>query len=161
MQPPQPTAADLASFATYQAWFKRIAGFATPEAELRQTMESAADGSVGRSRTPPSVAQAVLEGMKKYTDIRAPALAIYADPHDLGPIFDPGRFTNNRDAAMHAALEAYSAYDAVSTEKQAKAFEEGVPGARVVRLPHANHVVLLSNEADVLREMRAFLATLK
>jgi non-heme chloroperoxidase len=27
-------------------------------------------------------------------------------------------------------------------------------------LPHANHYVFLSNEADVLREMNAFLATL-
>jgi pimeloyl-ACP methyl ester carboxylesterase len=43
---------------------------------------------------------------------------------------------------------------------QAKAFEEGVPSARVVRLPNANRMVFLSNEADVLREMKAFLAGL-
>jgi hypothetical protein len=42
--------------------------------------------------------------------------------------------------------------------RQAKAIEEGIPGARVVQLPRANHYVFLSNEADVLREMRAFLA---
>jgi pimeloyl-ACP methyl ester carboxylesterase len=41
-------------------------------------------------------------------------------------------------------------------ERQAKAIEDGVPSARVVRLPGANHYVFLSNEADVLREMRAF-----
>jgi hypothetical protein len=29
-----------------------------------------------------------------------------------------------------------------------------------VRLPRANHYVFLSNEADVLREMNAFLASL-
>jgi pimeloyl-ACP methyl ester carboxylesterase len=46
------------------------------------------------------------------------------------------------------------------TDEQAKAFESGVPSARVVQLPHANHCVFLSNEADVLREMRAFLAGL-
>ena len=40
------------------------------------------------------------------------------------------------------------------------AFKNGVPKARVVRLK-ANHVIFLSNEADVLREMRAFLAMLK
>jgi non-heme chloroperoxidase len=32
-----------------------------------------------------------------------------------------------------------------------------MPSARV-RLPHADHFVFLSNEADVLREMNAFLA---
>jgi hypothetical protein len=39
--------------------------------------------------------------------------------------------------------------------EQAKAFERGVPSARVVRLTHANHYVFKSNEAGVLREMRA------
>ena len=43
---------------------------------------------------------------------------------------------------------------------QAKAFETGVPTARVVRLPHADHHVFRSNEADVLREMNAFLKSL-
>jgi non-heme chloroperoxidase len=36
-----------------------------------------------------------------------------------------------------------------------------LPSARVVRLPGANHYVFLSNEADVLREMRAFLSRLQ
>jgi hypothetical protein len=36
-----------------------------------------------------------------------------------------------------------------------------VPTARIVRIPHANHYVFLSNEADVLREMDAFIAGLK
>jgi len=30
----------------------------------------------------------------------------------------------------------------------------------VVRIPHATHYVFRSNEADVLREMNAFIATL-
>jgi len=55
---------------------------------------------------------------------------------------------------------ALEANDAAQTEAQAKAFETGVLSARVVRLPHANHFVFLSNEADVLREMRAFFDTL-
>jgi len=41
-------------------------------------------------------------------------------------------------------------------DRQAKSIEDGLPGARVVKLPGANHYVYLSNEADVLREMRAF-----
>lgn len=47
-----------------------------------------------------------------------------------------------------------------STEAQAAAFEKGVPSARIVRLPHAHHYVFMSNESDVLREMRAFLKDL-
>ena len=46
-------------------------------------------------------------------------------------------------------------------EAQAKAFETGLPNARVVRIARANHYVFLSNEADVLREMETFIASLR
>jgi|SRR5579863_10153926 len=93
---------------------------------------------------------AIMQGMQKYTSIPVPALAIFAVPHDLGPLGGP-------DPAIRAANEAR---DEATTGAQAKAFEAGVPTARVVRLPHANHYVFQSNEADVLREMNAFLSGL-
>jgi pimeloyl-ACP methyl ester carboxylesterase len=46
-------------------------------------------------------------------------------------------------------------------ERQTKSIEDGVPSARVVRLPDAHHYLFLSNEAEVLREMRAFLGRLR
>lgn len=98
----------------------------------------------------PEVAQAIQAGEQKYTNISVPILAIYAVPHDLGPL--PGV-----DAMARAAFEAS---DEATTGAQAKAFESGVPSARVVRLPHANHFIFFSNEADVLREMNAFLGSL-
>jgi hypothetical protein len=36
----------------------------------------------------------------------------------------------------------------------------GVPGATIVELPGANLYMFLSNEADVMRELRAFAASL-
>jgi non-heme chloroperoxidase len=99
----------------------------------------------------PSAAAAIQAGLQKFTDIRAPALAIYAVPHDLGP----AAFRGNEPAKA-----AFEARDATGTEAQAKVFESGVPSARVVRLPRANHFVFLSHEADVLREMQSFLASL-
>lgn len=39
----------------------------------------------------------------------------------------------------------------------AKAFEKGLPSAKVTWLAHADHFVFRSNEADVLREMNAFI----
>src|ERR1039457_1022648 len=94
----------------------------------------------------PAPAQAIMAGQQKYTDIRVPVLAIYAVPHDRGA-------SAQNDPAARAAAEAA---DAARTEAQAKAFEKGVPSARVVRIAHANHFVFVSNEADVLREMNAF-----
>jgi pimeloyl-ACP methyl ester carboxylesterase len=40
---------------------------------------------------------------------------------------------------------------------QASAIESGLPSARIVKLPNANHYVFRSNEADVLREINDFL----
>lgn len=98
----------------------------------------------------PAAAQAIMAGVQKYTNIPVPILAIYALPHDLGPAI-------GNDPSARAAFEAR---DEASTGAQAKAFENGIHSARVVRLPHANHYVFRSNEADVLREMNAFLGSL-
>ena len=102
------------------------------------------------STSMPVTFQAIQTGEQKYTNIPVPILAIYAVPHDLGPL--PGV-----DATARAAFEAS---DEAETGAQAKAFESGVPSARVVRLPHANHYVFFSNETDVLREMNTFLGSL-
>ncbi len=89
-------------------------------------------------------------GEQKYTEIKAPALAIFADPHDPGP-------TPEYSAAQRAAIVKY---DLDTTTAQANAFEAGVPSAHVVRIQNADHFVYKSNEADVLREMNAFIAKL-
>lgn len=95
--------------------------------------------------------QAIMAGEQKYTNIPVPTLAIFAVPHELGS-------NAGNDPSVRAALDAR---DEAWAGAQAKAFESGVPSARVVRLPHANHYVFRSNEADVLREMNAFLRTLQ
>jgi non-heme chloroperoxidase len=150
LTPPVPTAADRESFEAFQAWQKRVYGNASPEAQLRQYYDSTPEGHVGQVHTKDSVPEAIIAGGQKYTDLHVPILAIFAVPHDLG------LFANN-DPVARAAFEAR---DAASTEAQVKAFKTGVPSARIVLLPRANHAVFMSNEADVLREMRAFLTDL-
>jgi len=59
-----------------------------------------------------------------------------------------------------AAKSLSEGLDALTT-RQAKVFEEGVPTAHVVRLRGADHYVYLSNEPDVLREMKAFRSTIR
>jgi non-heme chloroperoxidase len=90
----------------------------------------------------------IMAGMQRYTKIPVPVLAVYALPHDPGP-------------AATAAMRTQMEQDDAKAEAQAKAFESGVPTAHVVRIPRANHYVFLSNEADVLREMDAFIGGLK
>ena len=156
-QPPPPGESDLASFSALQKYYVRVLGFTFPEAELRRRWNSTPDGRVGKERDFPGSAtlMAVLAGIKKYTDIPVPALVIFAIPHGQGTWVD-----NSMDPKVREAAKAYSAALVVLTDRQAKAFENGVAAARVVKLPGAHHYVYLSNEADVLREMRAFLVGL-
>jgi len=98
----------------------------------------------------------MLEGMKKYADIPVSALVIFAIPHAQAKWVN-----DSTDPKVREAAKAYSAADLVLTTRQAKVFEDGVPTAHVVRLRGADHYVYLSNEADVLREMKSFLSTLR
>ena len=156
-QPPPPGDADLASFSALQKYYERVNGFQFPEAELRLQRESTPAGRVGKGRSLPGGAlfMPLMMGTKKYTEIPAPALIIFANPHSQGAWVD-----NNTDPSVQTAAKAYSTALVALTERQEKAVENGVPTAHVITLPGANHYVFLSNEADVLREMRAFLAGL-
>jgi pimeloyl-ACP methyl ester carboxylesterase/ATP-dependent Clp protease adapter protein ClpS len=78
---------------------------------------------------------AMVRGSQKYTHVPVPALAIFAIPEEA----DPGR------------------PEPIGTEAIADAFAVAMPSARVVKLYGATHFVHVSNEADVLAEMRTFL----
>lgn len=41
------------------------------------------------------------------------------------------------------------------------ASERGIPGSRVIRIPHANHCVFRSHDAEMLREVVAFIDGLR
>jgi len=108
--------------------------FTLPEAERRQPQGLR------------SAAQAIIAGGKQFTDINVPALAIFASPHDIGAASpDP----------------TFDKFDEAVTERQARAFERGVPGARVLRWPHASHYLFLTREADVIQEINAFVGPLR
>lgn len=145
---PKPTASDLESFEKLRLWQERVYGAAVPEAELRQIFESTPAGHLGGYK--PDKALAVFWGRQKYTKIPVPVLAIFAIPQDLGPFL-------NSDPVARAAFDAKNI---AVKEPRIKAFENGVPSARVVRLQHANHYIFISNEADVLREMHTFIKSL-
>lgn len=154
-QPPSPSESDLASLNALQQYYLRVLGFTYPEAEVRQQWDSTSDGRLGKQRDFPGYAT-LMAGMKKFNDIPVPALVIFGIPHGQGKWVD-----NSTDPKVCEAAKAYSAALTALTESQAKAVESGVPTARVVRLRGAHHYVYLSNEADVLREMRSFLSGLR
>jgi pimeloyl-ACP methyl ester carboxylesterase len=156
-QPPSPGKADFASFSALAEYYERVNGFRFPEAELRQQHISIPGGGVGKQRNFPGAAlfMPLLTGPRKFISIPVPALVIFANPHGLGTWVE-----GSTDPALRTAAKSYSSALAALTERQEKAVENGVPTAHVVTLPGANHYAFLSNEADVIREMRAFLSAL-
>lgn len=118
---------------------------------LKQT-ESASDSPPPPPGLPMFHAMAaVMRAVQIFSSVRSPMLAIYAAPHDM-------RQASGGDPAKQATLEAS---DLARGKEQAKAVQAANPSAHVVLLPHADHFVFRSNEADVLREMKAFIATLE
>ena len=123
-------------------------------AETEKEMASMPDHPRPSSPPPSSpsdaIPLAIIAGEQKYTKIDVPILAIFADPHDFGQEF-------KKDPAARAAAVAD---DLASTTAQAKAFQSGIPSAHVILLPNASHYVFKSNEAEVIRDMNAFLMKL-
>lgn len=99
---------------------------------------------------PSSIGIAIGKGRQKFTEIHAPVLAVFADPHDYGPLY-------KNDPDKRAAVIAN---DLAMTSAQADAFQAGVPSAKVIRIPNANHFIFRSNEAEVVHAMNTFLAGL-
>ena len=65
-----------------------------------------------------------------------------------------------RSDQERAALRQYFAAEQALSRRGQQDLRAAVPTARIVELTFANPFLFLSNEADVLREIRAFAATL-
>lgn len=92
------------------------------------------------------IAAAIQRGEQAYRGVKCAVLAIFAVPHNFGP-------SAPKDPTLIAERNARDL-------AQVEAFQAGNPGAKVVRLPNADHFVFYSNEADVLREVNAFISNL-
>jgi len=99
-----------------------------------------------RAARPPELAipNAIFLGERKFASLSGNILAVFAVPHDFACSPTP-----------EAKAEAQA--DTASQSAQADAFQAAVPAARVVRLRCASHFVWRTHEAQVAREMNAFM----
>lgn len=122
-----------------------------PEGERRQMAERPLD---------PVIRKAIVEDNRvrpNYAGIRVPVLAIYRAVTMKQTLKDYPPKNEQERAALN---QAYAGRRAILSKWQGDLLA-GVPTARVVELPEANLYMFLSNEADILREVRAFAATLQ
>jgi hypothetical protein len=92
-----------------------------------------------------------------YTGIRVPVLAIYQAQIPFEEVAKQFDIRNEEERA--ALRQEYEATRAMYTRWQQDLLA-AVPTARIVKLPGANLYMFLSNEADIIRELRAFAASL-
>jgi non-heme chloroperoxidase len=151
----KPDASDLRSFQAFHDFKVRQNGFEYPEAQLRASFDQNPDGSVGSYNTADKVHNAIGKGAlpRDYSRIRVPILALFGTL-SINYRYQP------KDAKERAAIEEFDDATAVYGERNKKSLLNAKGGIHMVDLPQADHYLFLSNEADVLREMRAFLATL-
>jgi pimeloyl-ACP methyl ester carboxylesterase len=137
--------------------------YALPESELRQLFVANPDGTMGAYKgSTKNVDNAIGEGQKKrdYSRIRVPVLAIRGLV--LQPLDDQLRASGYRlkSNEERANIEAFNRVTAAHLDGWVTNLKSGVPDARLVDFPRAGHYVFLTQEADVLREIRAFIARL-
>jgi pimeloyl-ACP methyl ester carboxylesterase len=155
----KPPASDHTSFEALRNSQQRDQGFSFPEAEVRQQFAANPDGSVGRSLMSLEIRRAITVDARikpDYSRIRVPVLAIYQAPGPFEKV--AARYTIRNEQERAALRQEYAAMRAMYSRWQDD-LRAAVPTARIVELAAANPFMFLSNEADVLREIRAFAAT--
>jgi non-heme chloroperoxidase len=157
-----PSAPDNSSFEALRASQRRDRGWAFPEGELRQQYAANPDGSVGRPglSLSPVIRRAITFDARvkpDYSGIRVPVLAIYQKDPPFEEVAANFLIRNEQERA--ALRQEHSATRALYVRWQ-RDLLASVPTARIVELQGAGLYMFLSNEADVLREIRAFSATL-
>lgn len=150
-----PNASDLRSFQAFHDFKVRQNGFEYPEAQLRASFNQNPDGSVGSYNTPDKVHNAIGRGAlpRDYSRIRVPILALFSSL-SINYRYQP------KDAQERSAIEEFDAATEVYAHRNRENLGKAKGGVRIVGLSEADHYLFLSNEADVLHEMRVFLATL-
>jgi len=153
-------APDNTSFEALRVSQRRTRGWAFPEAEVRQQYVANSDGSVGRSLLSSVIRRAITMDARvkpDYSGIRVPVLAIYQRQPPFEEVAANFLIRNERERA--ALRQEYAATRALYVRWQQDLLA-AIPTAPIVELPGANLYMFLSNETDVLREIRAFAATL-
>ncbi len=167
--PPPPSPADLASPRAFNDWRARYGDMPLPESELRNTYELSPSGALVRFKGSQAIHEAIGAGAEKrdYARVRVPMLVFFAAPctpgrdaddlcirHPKRPHYEP------KDASERAAVEKFEAATAVYINRWKANLRRAPAGVRIVDIANGNHYLFLSNEADVLSEIRRFVATL-
>jgi non-heme chloroperoxidase len=148
----------LSSFTAFREHFKKTkCGWSEAwEADMRETIVFAPDGKPLRLITPDKVMSQLVQGMRAsnpdYSKIKVPVLSFCV----LNPFPEcsfPPNMTKDERVKMQPFIETLKAY----LQRGADRFKRELPNAKIVELSNTDHWFFIQNQAEVVREMRAFL----
>jgi pimeloyl-ACP methyl ester carboxylesterase len=143
-----PTAADKSSFAAMRKRQMSAMGGVSPEAELYESFAENPDGSAGAPTASLEAGRAISSSYEHFTTpITVPMLIITGYPQNKGAQFRAD--TPEKIAAVTAA-------DA-NQLRHLDALRKSQPNAHVICIPNATHYIFISNEREVIDEIRNFL----
>ena len=154
---PEPSADTYSSVEKFTAYLARVWNWRAPEAETYNTRTVAPDGRVGAMKTAPEIPAEIIKRIEApdYGKVKAPALAFYAKP-DLQIVYP---YSADFDADARARAERIIASTETFQQGAIAGFLAGA-GNKKVQVLEGNHYRFFTNEAEVARLMRAFLASI-
>jgi len=172
---PEPPASDRTSFQAYRDWQMRNGKAPFPESELRNMYEMNRDGSVGDyNASTEAIHEAIGNGAQKrdYSKIHVPILAIFTwscsekittpytciqSPHH-NPLYPAKLPAQPKNQQERAAIDAFEDATLAYINRWNRNLVTAPGGARLVDIPGADHYIFISNEEDVIDELKAFLS---
>ncbi len=120
------------------------------QADLQQEVKSGEGKPDAHFGLAPPEGLPLIFGEQRFTRITVPALVLSACP----PSFDFIRNNPELKAALIADVTR-------RCSAQAQGVKESMPNAKVILIPHSDHDLIASNEADVVRDINQFLDSLR
>ncbi len=144
----KPADGQLDTITGQQEWNLQTTGVRFPLVELEAVNAIGADGKL-RSKADPKAIRHILSGVRRWDTIPVPSVALFAFPLHHGP-------ESMKDPELVATLDARNG----PTREEVIQRLSREPNVKVVKLPRASHYLFLTHEAEVVREIKSFVATL-
>jgi non-heme chloroperoxidase len=162
--PPTCPPIDRTSFAAFRRTLGCTMGFMFPEAELRNGFDNM-NGSVGPFTTPDWIGRAIGQGQvfrRDYSNIRVPVLALlnaFSPEATTADLLAATKYTP-KNTTERAALDAFVDRGRIAVRRWTDKLTRQVPDAHILYFPLAGHYLHMTREAEVVREIHAFMARL-
>lgn len=156
---PAMTAADSATPAAVEAYFARTGGVRPPEADLRAVSRFDSAGKYLGDATPDSLALLMTRHLPPpaYQRLQCPSLAIYAVSDSASALIP---WYAQLDSAGRADAQRYFPVWRAWQRFSIMRYRRSAPFSHVVEIHNADHYLFLSNRAQTLSAVRAFLAVI-